>query len=133
MNNSPENNSPENTSPDVAILLVEARSERVWAGLSLAAAQAALGARVSLFLSGDAAALADPEYQAPCDARRQALGIATLGALLATCQALGVTFEVCQTGLHQTGLPAHALPDFITPSGLMSWLAQTKHARHWVF
>jgi predicted peroxiredoxin len=115
----------------IAIMLVEAAPERLWAGLSLAAAQAALGERVSIFLSGNAAALADPHYNAPCDEARQALGIATLGALLTTCQALGVGFQVCQTGMVSLGLSADRLPSFMVSSGLIAWLADTKHAKHW--
>ncbi len=110
---------------DVFSILVATADEKIlWSALSLAAAQAARGKTVSLFLSGYAAGVARPDFVASTDAHHNALGVATLQALFASCAELTVEIHVCQTGMALCALTADSLRAGATPAGLISWLAQ---------
>ena len=74
--------------------------------LTLAAAQAALGARVRILLDSGAVILASEP--AP---------------LLESCFELGVEVTLCQTGLAEAGLDASALDPRFCHGGMVGWLA----------
>src|SRR3546814_6154876 len=78
--------------------------ERVRGAITLAAAQAALGASVSIFLQLEAVALLRRPYGAPGDSAHKAKGLPTLAELMEDATALGVTFTLCQSGMDLTGL-----------------------------
>src|SRR3546814_2029415 len=71
--------------------------ERVRGAITLAAAQAALGASVSIFLQLEAVALLRPTYGATGDSAHKAKGLPTLAELMEDATALGVTFTLCQS------------------------------------
>jgi predicted peroxiredoxin len=112
----------------LAILLAEPRDERLWAALSLAAASAASGRRVSLFFSGEAVQMAGRRFRSGADGKRSAYGVATLSELFASCDELGVRFIACQTGMHLSELQDDALRPGVEPGGLIGWLAETTGA-----
>jgi len=74
--------------------------------LTLAAAQAALGGRVRILLDGEAVRLA----VAPDE-------------LLDSCLDLGAAVTLCQSGLAEAGLEAHALDPRLDYGGMVGWLA----------
>ena len=74
--------------------------------LTMAAAQAALGARVRILLDSGAVMLA-----------------AQPAALLESCFELGVEVTLCQTGLAEAGLDASALDSRFFHGGMVGWLA----------
>jgi predicted peroxiredoxin len=105
------------------ILIVgTADGERLRAALTLAAAQAALGGAVTLFLQLDAVSLLRPPIGAPEDARHRAAGLPDLAALLGEAQALGVRPVACQSGLALCGMAAADLPPGIAVGGPLSVL-----------
>ena len=74
--------------------------------LTLAAAQAALGARVHILLDSGAVTLASEP-----------------AALLESCFELGVDITLCQTGLAEAGLDASTLDPRFSQGGMVGWLA----------
>jgi peroxiredoxin family protein len=105
------------------IMIVSDDAQRLWSALSVAAAYAALGKNVSVFLSGSAAACAAHDYQAACDTTHAAKGIATLAELFTSCAELGVAVSVCQTGMALCDLTAGDLKATCAATGLLYWLA----------
>jgi predicted peroxiredoxin len=107
------------------ILIVgTADGERLRAALTLAAAQAALGGEVTLFLQLDAVSLLRPPVEAPEDARHRAAGLPDLATLLHEAQALGVRPVACQSGLTLAGMAATDLPSGVTVGGPLSVLQE---------
>lgn len=91
------------------LVLAEPTGPRADAAIELAAAAAALGRPVALFLTGAAAgALAEPAVEH---------GIALLAEL-------GAGIGICQTAMARHGIEAHALPAGVEPTGLVHLLAQ---------
>jgi predicted peroxiredoxin len=111
-----------------ALLVSTCEEARYWSLLSLAAAKAALGVRVSVFLSGDAAALARRDTVFVSDQSYQQKGVATLAQLMDSCLELSVAFTVCQTGMHMCDMTADQLRVGMTPGGLMAWLSDPKNS-----
>lgn len=91
----------------------------------LAAAQAALGGRASLFLQLDAVALLRAPVAAPQDGAHKAAGMPTLARLIEEAVALGVTLLACQSGLALAGMTADALPVGVEVGGPVSFLQTT--------
>jgi peroxiredoxin family protein len=112
----------------LALLVSTCDEARYWSLLSLAAAKAALGVRVSVFLSGDATALARREAVFVSDHRYQQKGVATLAQLMDSCLELSVAFTVCQTGMHLCDIAIDQLRSGMTPGGLMAWLSEQKNS-----
>ncbi|HKT76077.1 MAG TPA: DsrE family protein [Sphingobium sp.] len=110
---------------ELRIIVAAADAERLRGALMLAAAQAALGGRASLFLQSDAVALLRPPIAAPADAAHEAAGQPTLARLIEEATALGVTLLACQSGLALSGLTADALPMGIEMGGTVSFLQAT--------
>jgi intracellular sulfur oxidation DsrE/DsrF family protein len=95
----------------LALVLAESQGPLAEAALELAAATAALGEPVALFLS------------------RGSLGLLADGAgPLQMLRELGATVCVCQTSMAAQGLDAAALPDWVEPTGLVAFL---KPRRDW--
>jgi predicted peroxiredoxin len=109
---------------DLNILIATPDAERFRGALMLAAAQAALGGKATLFLQLDAVTLLRRPMQAPRDARHQANGLPSLAALLDEALALGVTLIACQSGLSLYGLAAKDLPEGIAVGGPIAFLQQ---------
>ncbi|WP_420142363.1 peroxiredoxin [Sphingomonas sp.] len=99
----------------LAIIVAGPDQARLESALRLAAAQAALGGAVTVFLDSPAVALLASESE--------------VGALLDTCHALGGTVMLCQTGLAEAGLRADALDPRFTYGGMVGFLAASENAR----
>lgn len=112
----------------LALMLGSAAHDRLHAGLSLAAASAALGRSVAIYLHADAVRLLDPGLNWAEDVRFAAVGSPAIAELLASAMELGVRITACQTGLALTGLPADALPEGVEPGGLVDFLGQARDA-----
>jgi len=97
----------------LALLIAEAGGPRVALALEAAAAAAALGERVEVFLAGEGVRLVAPEAAAP----------------LATLRELGAGLHVCQTALAASGIQASDLAPEVAPSGLLSFLAGVRGFR----
>lgn len=96
----------------LALVLAEGEGARVEAALELAAAAAALGEPVALFLS------------------RAALGLlGDGGAALLTLRELGGSVSVCQTSMAAAGLDAGRLPNWAEPTGLVAFLGARRDWR----
>jgi len=85
---------------------------RARTALTLAASQAALGARVRILLESDAVRLA----MSPDE-------------LLESCLELGVAVMLCQSGLAAAGLEAAALDPRFEYGGMVGWLAELEEDR----
>jgi peroxiredoxin family protein len=107
----------------LTLIVAEPRDERVWTALSLAATAAAQGRKVTVFLSGHAAAIGLDDYHAPGDSKRSVYCVATVAELLESSIALGVRFIACQTGLHLIEHTADELHIAVETGGMMSALA----------
>jgi predicted peroxiredoxin len=99
----------------LAIIVAGPEPARLESALRLAAAEAALGGTVTLFLDSPAVALLAGESEG--------------GALLDTCFALGGTVMLCQTGLAEAGLRADTLDPRFTYGGMVGFLAGARDAR----
>src|SRR3546814_1347162 len=82
---------------NLKIVILTPDPERFRGAITLAAAQAALGASVSIFLQLEAVALLRRPYGAPGDSAHKAKGLPTLAELMEDATALGVTFTLCQS------------------------------------
>lgn len=109
------------------ILLLTPDAERFRGALTLAAAQAALGGEVALFLQLDAVALLRHPVEGPRDGAHVAAGLPPLATLLHDAMTLGVAISVCQSGLSLAALSADALPQGVVVSGPIGWLRDTAH------
>lgn len=89
--------------------------------LTLAAAQAALGARARLFLEVDAVALVRRNEQG--EQPLVAAGLPTTAELIDTGLALGVAITLCQSGIALAGLNLAELDQRLEAGGITSILA----------
>ena len=106
------------------VIIGGARHDAAHAGLSLAAAAAALGRQVFVHLHAEAVRIADPAMEWIEDQHFAACGLPAVGDLLAAALDLGVTVNACQSGLALTGLAAGALAPGVQASGLIDVLAR---------
>jgi predicted peroxiredoxin len=83
------------------LIAAEASGPRLDAAIEVAAANAALGRPVLLFLTGPAAALSSP----------------TIDGAIALLAELGAELAICQTAMATHGLTADQLPTGLTPQG----------------
>lgn len=104
----------------LTIIVATPDSARFHAALSIAAAAAATGAAVRVYLHADAVALAAGGQAHPDEARFTAGGLPTLDQLRADALAMGVRLIACQTGLAMEG---RILPDNTEAGGLVSLMA----------
>lgn len=104
------------------IVLLSPDPERFRGALTLAAAQAALGAEVAIFLQLEAAAVLRQPLTAPNDAAHMANGLPTLAELMSDATELGVRLIACQSGMELCGMEADDLPSGATVGGPVSFL-----------
>ncbi|WP_294392891.1 DsrE family protein [uncultured Sphingomonas sp.] len=107
----------------LAVLVSSDDPARLRTALGLAAAQAALGGRASLFFD----ALAVPVL-GRCEQVRSD-DLPSLAALLDTCLDMNVAVTVCQTGLAAAGLRAEDLDPRLTFGGMIGLLSVLPDAR----
>ncbi len=96
----------------LTIIVATADPARCHAALSLAAAQAALGARARVYLHAEAVGLLAQEEH----------GDPGLAQLTVEAIALGVSFMVCQSGLDLAGVHFSRLPPGTEAGGMVSLL-----------
>jgi predicted peroxiredoxin len=96
--------------------------ERLRAGLTLAAANAALEGRTRLFCQGEAVASLSPATPVSGDAEHRGAGLPTLAQLLDEALGLGVAIIACQSGLALMHIPADTLDPRIAFGGPVSVL-----------
>lgn len=108
----------------LAIIVGSAAHDRLHAALSLAAASAALGREISVYLHAEAVRIADPAAVWDEDTRFAAAGAPTLRELIDSAVELGVAITACQTGLALAGLSAESLKPGITAGGLIDYLSR---------
>ncbi|MBK5264582.1 MAG: DsrE/DsrF/DrsH-like family protein [Alphaproteobacteria bacterium] len=104
------------------IVILTPDPERFRGALTLAAAQAALGAHVTIFCQLEAAALLRRPFTAPNDAAHQAAGLPTLDDLMSDAAGLGVRFIACQSGMELCGINANDLSLHTSTGGPVSFL-----------
>ena len=90
----------------LGIVVADADPVRFRTALTLAAAQAALGARARILLDSAAVPL-----------------VSSSNDLLESCFELGVEVMLCQSGLAESGLVASALDPRFSYGGMVGWLA----------
>ncbi len=111
----------------LAIAVQSGDFERVHYALVLASGAAALGRPVTLFLTGPAVVLSQPDgwrrlAGAERDADFVAAGVAGFETLWAACRELDVTVLACELALRIHGLPAPA--EGIRSAGVVAYLHQ---------
>ncbi|MBH1998135.1 MAG: DsrE family protein [Sphingomonadaceae bacterium] len=106
------------------IIATTADAERLRGALVLAAAQAALGGDVAIFLQLDAVALLRAPVGGPRDAAHQAAGLPSLAALIDDALELDVRLIACQSGLALHGMSVADLPGPIDIGGPIGFLQQ---------
>ncbi|MDB5689438.1 MAG: hypothetical protein JWL91_1314 [Sphingomonas bacterium] len=106
----------------LTIVVAEASPPRFRTALTLAAAQAALGGRVRLFLDGGAVALLRPPLHDDADSAYAAAGMPPLAELLHEALGIGVEVSACQSGLALTGTEATMLDPRIGYGGMIGLL-----------
>jgi predicted peroxiredoxin len=109
----------------LAIIVPGPDPSRLRSALGLAAAQAALGGAVRLFLDTDAVPLLSPARPGTAQ-DEDGPGI---HALLESCFEFGGSVMVCQTGLARAGLSAEALDPRIEFGGMVGFLIQVGDSR----
>lgn len=109
----------------LTIIVTTADAERLRSALLLAAAQAALGGKATIFLQLDAVALLRAPIVAPQDASHQAAGLPSLASLIEDAMALHVGMILCQSGMALAGMTMDELPPGIQIGGPISLLQQT--------
>jgi predicted peroxiredoxin len=109
----------------LAIILSGADAGRWRSALGVAAAQAALGGEVRLFVDALAVPMLASE---PFDAATGS-GLPSLRTLCDTMLELGGTITVCQTGLAECGMDATALDPRFAFGGVTGFLAGAAYAR----
>jgi len=107
----------------LTIIVAGADAARFRAGLETAAAWAALGRPVRLFLQGEAVRLLTRSGEAPADAEHRAAGSPGLSELIEEARALGVELIACQSGAGLAGVAIDSLGNGVTGGGLVSLLA----------
>jgi predicted peroxiredoxin len=106
----------------LTIIVTSRDPERLRAGLTLAAANAALEGRTRLFVQGEAVEPLAPWARVPNDADHAEAGLPTLAQLIEEALGLGVEIIACQSGLALMRLPADALDSRIGFGGPVSVL-----------
>lgn len=113
---------------ELRIIATTADVPRLRGVLTVAAAQAALGGKVSLFLQLEAVALLVPPITAPDDAAHVAAGLPSLVMLIEDAMQLDVALVACQSGMALYGLTADSLPTGVDVGGPVAFLQQTDDA-----
>ena len=112
---------------NLKLLILTPDPERFRGALTLAAAQAALGAEVTIFCQLEAAVLLRQPVTAPNDAAHQAKGLPTLDDLMSDAAGLGVRFIACQSGMELCDMEASDLVLHSTTGGPVSFLQSVEN------
>ena len=107
----------------VILIVADASAERFRTALVLAAAQAALGARVRFFFQGDALRSIVAPISDPDGARQSAMGLPTLAQLVSEAIGLGVGFAACQSSLALLGLTPEDFDPCVEWGGMVGLLS----------
>jgi peroxiredoxin family protein len=110
----------------LAVVVSTCDVPRLWSLLSLVAAHAARGGQAAVFLSGDAARIAQQTFVFSADHIYEEKGVATPAQLLESCLDLSVHVTVCQTGMHLCDMTADQLKPGMTTGGMLAWLTEHK-------
>lgn len=110
------------TRPALHIAILTAEPGRLHGALTLAAAEAALGARVRVFFQLEAVALLLMPIDEPGDAARARHGLPSLAALLDDAREIGVELIACQSGLALLDASAEALGSLAATGGPMAFM-----------
>jgi predicted peroxiredoxin len=126
------------SSEALALLLVEARYERLHAAFMMAATALALGRPVILFGMGSGVVAFCRSWEALPDhaqgeAGRLNAGVAGVEVLRDAIQEMGAEMMVCDSGLKAMNLGAEDLVDGVRVVGLPTFLDRTGAARQLVF
>lgn len=107
----------------LTIIVAGDEAERFRAGLEVAAAAAAVGRPVRMFLQGGAVRLLARPMASSGDAGQRLVGQPRLAELFDEARAIGVALIACQSGLALCSLGADALGEGVAIGGLVSLLA----------
>lgn len=118
---------------ELRIVVTTADAERLRGALVMAAAQAALGERATVFLQLDAVELFRSPIGAPQDDAHRAAGLPSLAMLIEEALGLGVTLLACQSGLSLSGLSVGDLPCGVEAGGPIAFLQQTDNDARLLF
>ena len=118
---------------ELRILVATADAERLRGALVIAAAQAALGGGVTLFLQLDAVSLLRMPFEAPRDELHRAAGLPSLAMVIEEALALGVTLLACQSGLALCGMTVDDLPKGVEVGGPVGFLQQMSEEARLIF
>lgn len=111
--------------PGLSIIVASADGQRFYAALEVAAAAAALGRSVRIFLQGEAAALLRTPVAFDGDPARRAAGQPDLVSLIAEAMAMDVRLTVCQSGMALVRMTTSDLVPQVRAGGLISFLADS--------
>lgn len=133
-----EEGSSENKGRHLAIMIVEARYERIHAALMLAVTACALGQNVTLFGMGSGVCAFcrnwDSLEQAEREESRVAAGVAGLEVLRTTLFEFGeVDFFVCDSGLKSMNFSDELLCEQVRVTGLPTFIERCNTAQLAVF
>lgn len=109
--------------PTLHLAILTAEPGRLHGALTLAAAEAALGARVRVFFQLEAVALLLSPVDEPGDARRIRHGLPSLAAILDDAREIGVELIACQGGLAILEADAAALGASVGVGGPLAFLS----------
>lgn len=122
---------------DLALVIVEARYERLHAAYMLAATAAAMGQNVLLFGMGAGVCAFSRDWHGLEDGaaaqKREQAGVAGLDVLREAMVDMGATFMVCDSGVKTMDLVAQDLLPEVETVGLPSFFDRAGAARQLVF
>ena len=118
---------------ELRIVVATADAERLRGALVMAAAQAALGGGVTLFLQLDAVGLLRAPRSAPLDEAHRAAGLPSLAMVIEEALGLGVILLACQSGLALCGMTVDDLPKGVEVGGPVGFLQQTSDEARLIF
>ena len=113
----------------LTIIVAEASPERFRAALTVAAAQAALGARARIFMQADAVGLLKPPIASAADEAHEKAGLPGLAVLLDEALGFGIELIVCQSGMLLCNIEARDLDARMSYGGLVSLMQSLENDR----
>lgn len=107
----------------LSLVIASGDGTRLYAAFETAMAAAALGARVRIFVQGEAVALLRAPVGFAGDAARRAAGQPDLAQMIEEAAAMEVELIACQSGLALAGLTAADIVPEARMGGLVGFLA----------